>query len=261
MRWAFVAVAALLAGCGTLPDGSQWGADATLSPGWSRVRTAAKSAAYDSATWGPAVGAAALMLSGADRRLSDWAIDEKPLFGDDAARATDRLRNTTNGLALGSALLTPSGSDPGQWAVNKIRGIGVEVFAGAVAANVTGLVKGAVRREEPGGTEEKYESFVSAHATLPFADAALVRRNTDRLDWPKWGRQALDTAAVVSAAGSAWGRVEMGLHYPSDQLAGAAIGNFLGLFIHDLFMGLEPNTRISVVTGRGGSALEWELRY
>jgi hypothetical protein len=32
----------------------------------------------------------------------------------------------------------------------------------------------------------------------------------------------------------------MGLHYPTDQLLSAAIGNFVGLFVHDAFI-LNPN--------------------
>lgn len=255
------AIAVLVAGCGTLPDGREWGRDATLTPGWDRVRSAAAAAAADPVTWAPAAGAGLLLATGADRRLSDWAIEEKPLFGDDASRATDRLRNTADAMALGTALLMPSGSEPGRWGGNKLRGIGVEVLAGIVAHNLTGVIKGTVRREEPEGSEAKYESFVSAHATVPFADAALVRRNSERLDWPRWGRNVLTSTAVVTAAGSAWGRVEMGLHYPSDQLAGAAIGNFIGLFVHDLFMGLDDAGRFSVRVAPGGATLGWEARY
>lgn len=255
------AVAALLGGCGTLPDGREWGRDATLAPGWERVRSAAAAAASDPGTWAPAAGAGLLLVTGTDRRLSDWAIEQKPLFGEDAGRTTDRLRNTADAMALGTALLTPSGSDPGRWAGNKLRGIGVEALAGVVANNLTGVIKGTVRREEPTGSEARYESFVSAHATVPFADAALVRRNSERLDWPRWGRNVLTSTAAVTAAGSAWGRVEMGLHYPSDQLAGAAIGNFIGLFVHDLFMGLDDAARFHVGLVPGGATLSWETRY
>lgn len=256
-----VAVPALLVGCGTLPDGREWGHDVDLTPGWARVRGAAAAAASDPGTWVPAAGAGLLVATGADRRLSDWAIEQKPLFGDDAARTTDRLRNTADAMALGSALLTPSGSDPGRWVGNKLRGIGVEALAGIIANNLTGVIKETARREEPTGSEARYESFVSAHATVPFADAALVRRNSRWLEWPRWGRNLLNSAAVVSASGSAWGRVEMGLHYPSDQLAGAAIGNFLGLFVHDLFMGVDDSGGFSVSVRPGGATLLLERSY
>ena len=39
----------------------------------------------------------------------------------------------------------------------------------------------------------------------------------------------------ASAIGCAWARVESGAHYPSDVLAGAALGNFTTLFIQEAF--------------------------
>lgn len=138
--------------------------------------------------------------------------------------------------------------------------MGIEALTGVVATNATGLLKQAVRRREPVGEEPSDESFTSAHAILPFAGAALVRRNTGQLGWPRRGTGAVNAAALISASGSAWGRVEMGLHYPSDQLAGAAIGNFLALFIHDLFMGLEDGG-VGVRVAPGGAMLTWRVRH
>ena len=53
----------LLAGCGTLPDGRLWGQDATLVPGWDRVRDSAVGAARDPWVWGPLLGAAFFILA------------------------------------------------------------------------------------------------------------------------------------------------------------------------------------------------------
>ena len=41
------------------------------------------------------------------------------------------------------------------------------------------------------------------------------------------------------AAMTAWARIEKNWHYPTDVLVGAALGNFLGGFIHNAFMGLD----------------------
>lgn len=57
-------------------------------------------------------------------------------------------------------------------------------------------------------------SFPSGHATVAFALAATVMRY-DRL----WG-----SLFVVFAVLVAWGRVFVGVHYPSDVIAGAILG-------------------------------------
>ena len=41
----------------------------------------------------------------------------------------------------------------------------------------------------------------------------------------------------------AWARVEGDRHYPSDVLAGAALGHFLSAFIHDAFLGLPEDKK------------------
>ena len=49
-------------------------------------------------------------------------------------------------------------------------------------------------------------------------------------------RKALRINFTAIAAATAWGRVEAYHHYPSDTLAGAALGNFLANFIFDAFL-------------------------
>src|SRR5687767_9470302 len=45
-----------LGACATGNNGSFWGADATIAPGWDRIARAAVDAAKDPFTWAPAVG-------------------------------------------------------------------------------------------------------------------------------------------------------------------------------------------------------------
>ncbi|MGE0080531.1 MAG: phosphatase PAP2 family protein [Thiohalomonadaceae bacterium] len=231
-----------LGACGTLPSNRGWGEDATLDPGRDRINRAAERAVRDPGTWIPALAAAVMAASGADARLSDWARDKAPVFGNgrNAAVVSDDLRDYTNVGMFATALMTPSGPQD-EWLENKSRGVAVE--AGAVLATIgtTNLLKDVVGREQPGG--QGTESFTSNHATEPFARAALIRRNTDWLGLPGWAETAVDASFYLMAAGSAWARVEAGLHYPSDQLAGAAIGNFIALFIHDAFLGLNDEHR------------------
>jgi hypothetical protein len=242
MRWLPVVFSLAAASCGTMPDQRGWGEDATLEPDSDRMAWAAGRAALDPGTWIPALGAVLVAAAGADRRWSDWAREERPVFGDkDPGTISDNLRDVADVGMFTTAMMTPSGP-PDEFLENKARGVGVEVLAVLTTITVTNTLKYTVRREQPTGG---HESFVSNHATEPFAYAALIRRNTDHLGLHPTTELAVDSALYDMAAGSAWARVEMGLHYPSDQLAGAAIGNFIALFFHDAFLGLgEHHTSI-----------------
>jgi hypothetical protein len=50
--------ALILGGCATLPNGREWGEDATVSPGWKKVREAAVDAVKSPRFWGPLAAAA-----------------------------------------------------------------------------------------------------------------------------------------------------------------------------------------------------------
>ena len=85
-----------LSGCSG-PSGVRWGANATLSPGWQRVGTAATDAFTSPWTWGPFLGAAACGIGSVDAGISDWAREETPLFGSNAraGRTSDALGLST----------------------------------------------------------------------------------------------------------------------------------------------------------------------
>jgi hypothetical protein len=62
------------------------------------------------------------------------------------------------------------------------------------------------------------------------------------MDTYGWSPAAV-TAGRISlgtiTAATAWARVEAYQHYPSDVLAGIAIGHFFGAFVTDAFVGAE----------------------
>jgi hypothetical protein len=64
----------------------------------------------------------------------------------------------------------------------------------------------------------------------------------------------LDTAFYSLAVGTAWARVEAKKHFPSDVLAGAALGSFISAFVHDAFLGLDQGTEM-VVSVQPGKAV------
>ena len=66
-------------------------------------------------------------------------------------------------------------------------------------------------------------SFPSGHATVGFACAAVLARAAPRLALPLYA-----LAALV-----AWSRVHVGVHYPLDVVAGAALGWLIGHVIRE----------------------------
>jgi hypothetical protein len=173
-----------------------------------------------------------------DQRASDWAVKHTPVFGsgESARDMSDRLREALLAETYVTGLLTPSGKDPRSWAMAKIKG-GLVEGAGLWAVNgATNEFKDLARRERPDG--RSHRSLPSGHTSMAFAGARLSNRNLDAIDMDGAVRNTLKTANLATAATVGWARVEGEKHYPVDVLAGAALGNFLSVFIHDAFIGI-----------------------
>ena len=94
----------------------------------------------------------------------------------------------------------------------------------------SGLLKELFERDRPFVVEPLPEpiarqpatySFPSGHATVSFAAATVVAARVPRLAVP----------AYALAAAIAWSRVVVGVHYPLDVLAGAALGVAIGALV------------------------------
>ncbi|MCC7013054.1 MAG: phosphatase PAP2 family protein [Planctomycetes bacterium] len=241
------ALAALMSSsCGVMRNGSAWGETATLHPFQEDALRAARDAALDPWTWAPLAGAALLSIDDLDEGLSDWAREHTPLFGStgDARRASDDLLQAAKHSWWVSTLATPSGSELAPWARNKVQGFAVEWSAVELTRRATGLARDAVDRERPDGSDE--HSFVSAHASTSAAYCALTWRNLDSIELHDAARIPLRGGLIALAGSSAWARVEAGEHYPTDVLAGAALGNFIASFVHDAFLGRAPEVQWSL---------------
>jgi membrane-associated phospholipid phosphatase len=215
----------VLSGCGLFPD----------APGWKRAGQAAVSAAVAPATWLPLAGAAVFRVDDFDRRVSDWGIEHTPLFAspENADRASDWLFGATV-AAYGGTLVAGNAGAAERWATRWHNA----AIGGATALTTGGttlLLKEAVGRERPDGSEDA--SFPSLHAAGSTAFATLASRNL--ADLPLSGGQRTLAGAGLGALtlGTAWARIEAGQHYPSDVLAGAALGHFFALFFTEAFAG------------------------
>ncbi|MDF7808416.1 phosphatase PAP2 family protein [Pontiellaceae bacterium B12219] len=229
----------MLSGCGTLPNGQRWGQHATLAPGWDRVRHAAWNAASSPNVWAPVGTALLLQIDGADQSISDWAYENTPVFSThrkatDASNALDGFSMVMFGI---TALATPSGSDSEEWTSAKLRGTGIQLTAPLLTLGTTELLKSASNRTRPNMDDN--ESFPSGHSSSAAVNSMLAIKNTDSLLIPGWSKTTLKTGLYILPYATGWARIEGGRHYPSDVLAGIALGNFFGAFINDAFLGVD----------------------
>jgi membrane-associated phospholipid phosphatase len=234
--------ALILGGCATLPNGREWGEDATVSPGWKKVREAAVDALQSPRFWGPLAAAAVFQVDGWDRKVSNWARGQTPIFGSqqNAANWSNRLRAASSYVYFASVLATPGGDSPSEWALDKLSGAIVGAAAIAVTDEESLLLKNTAARERPNGQDT--QSMPSSHASRSAVLTALTARNLQSIDMPETTRLVLNVGLDALTYGTAWARVESGFHFPSDTLVGIALGNFNGAFFNDAFLGLEPQS-------------------
>lgn len=235
-----------------MANGSGWGQDATLSPGWERVGRAAKNAALAHGTWAPAAAALALQIGHADQNLQEWAAKNHPVFGSqrNADQMSDHLLRASGALWLASGLATQNGDDgggneEGEWFQNKAQGIGVQMGAGILLRSTVGILKDTTKRTRPNGLGKS--SFPSYHASNTSLFNTMAAKNIEHLGWS--GNAVGNTRFGLSTltAAASWARIEANQHYPSDVLAGIALGHFFGAFFTDAFLGIDNQEQALVL--------------
>ena len=255
----FIALAFIvftIAGCGTLQNGRRWGQYAIYPMVPERISHAAYDALFDLQTLLPLSGALFFRLDHYDLRVSTWATKHHPVFGssDNARQAYDYLSFGLGAETLITALATPNGKGPKNRVVKKTKEVGIELGAELATAGVTRLLKVTTDRTRPTGGEN---SFPSGHASNAFSSATLSNRNLSSIKMPEKFRMPLQWWNIFLATGVSWARVEEGAHYPSDVLAGAALGHFFSAFIYDAFIGTSEHKSwgLCVSPTKGGAII------
>jgi len=234
-----------LAGCSTTHE--KWGEHATLMPAWEHIKDSASSAANDPHTWTPLLGAVVFGLGDFDQKTSDWATRHNPLFGSDQnARSTsDSLESLSRANYFITALAAYSGQGEA-WFMNKGQGLALGFTARRINGEVTNAIKFNTYRERP-DTSDLY-SFPSGHTSNATIYASLAAQNAAYMNLSPLQETLWKTSSYTIAGLTAWARVEGRLHYPSDVLAGYALGNFLGAFLNKAFINpsYQDNLQIDI---------------
>ena len=221
------ALLAALAGCASSPP---------------RLGAAALSAAKSPRTWVPLAGAAVLSVGDLDESVSDWAADERPLFGGSADEASSDLRNAAVVGYLVTAFAVPTDN-----AADKARRLGWGLTALLAQGRAVEGLKDVVERQRPNGRNDR--AFPSGHAGVAAAAATLGQRNLRTMPMAASWRRGASIGFDVLAAGTAWARMEAEKHHAADVLAGYGIGHFVAAFVSEAF--IEPQLPAAELTFQG----------
>lgn len=214
------------------------------------------------ARFGAASLAAAVAVGLADRaarRSAGPSVGEGGHWLADAVRPLGEPQVLLPGLVLGMGAAYLSGRPD-------LAGVGarisVAVLAAAAAAEAVKVTVGRSRPDESGGDPDEFrpfsghDSFPSGHATVAFAAATALDRET-AARWVPW--VAYPLAGLVG-----WSRVRDDRHWASDAVAGAALGAWTAGKVEDF---ASPRTaegsrpRLSVEGGVAGVRLAARLGF
>ena len=257
-----VSIVVFISGCSS----QQGGMYQSNNAGWSwdkeRLRKAAWNALMDSQTLVPVAGAALFTIDDWDERLSDRASDDNPIFGSrsNAKDFSDYMLWSLLGETVITGLYVSGDNNPYNPDLSKTDYLLMEGVGVGGAAGIAGILESITDRTRPNG---KSNSFPSGHATASFAAITMSNRSLDSMNLSDSTRTALQVGNILLASSVAWARVESRQHYPSDVLAGAALGHFFSAFIYDGFMDKKDNRRFEFMFTpyKDGAALSFGIKF
>jgi len=209
--------------CTSLPNHKQW-------------KSGTVDALKDPYTWMPLGAAALVATSGKDKKISQKAIQETPLFGSNNAsdKASDDLRDVTSLIKNVSALMVKSECDIYTHPAQRML-LQQSIVMGS--DGIAGEIKDLTKRQRP--IWDGY-TFPSQHANKAFSYHAITRENLRCSQYVQYNNLLLWTSGIA-ATGTAYARVEAGAHYPVDVLAGAGFGNFITMTVNNALRAKKNN--------------------
>jgi len=222
-------IVTMLCGCA----GSGWGARTGFPDSWQAIGESARAAAVQPSVWVPLGGAIVLGVADLDDNISEWAVREQPLFGSNAADVSDDLLDASLGVWALSVVLAPADSTG-----HKLRGAATQAGSILLTGGISEGLKSITSRRRP--NDENNNSLPSGHASQAAVRTHFARTNLNYFDLPKGARRASNVALHTLDYATAWARVEANRHFPSDVLAGVALGNFVAEFMRGILFEANP---------------------
>jgi hypothetical protein len=228
-------------------------------PDASRWKKAVGQTAIHPSTWGPLAGAVLIQAANWDEKISEWAIENTPVFGsnDAASQASDTLVTGCQIVMAGSALAVPGDGSP--WKSRAAR-LAAGYGSMLISDTITGAGKEYFKRQRPLGSGR--DGFPSRHSTLAFSYATSAVYNLGQIQISAPWRRAGQWGVTMTAVAGGWARVEAGHHYPTDVLVGAVIGSFVSSVIHQAFFNSDSNIQMTATTdARQGFYLKMQIAF
>jgi len=260
LKIALLIILLLVSGCTTTVK-PVLGDAVTTTPGWSRLKQSSSQAFRDPDVWATLLGAVLLQVDDADRKLSDQLRENTPIFGSEqkAGEASDDFQSLTKLAYISTAILVPGPETTGEWFSTKAKLLGSEWLAVNAARAFTSGMKGLSQRDRPNDLNDR--SFPSGHATKASIQAQMANLNVEYLPIEPSSKQALGFTFDSFAALTAWARVEAGMHYPSDVLAGWAVGHYVAHLAQDFIDPDQQQVLVTPMSTNSGSGIQLVIRF
>lgn len=245
-RCMMIGLALSLCACSHLPDAEQ-------------LSSAALTAAKDPFTWVPAAGAV-VVLAADEKRIGNSAARHTPVFGSgkQADQASNDLNIALNVAAIASSVFAPAPDR--ESARQEMASDGLALIA---ASGATGVAKHAINRERPDHSAN--DSFPSGHTAQAFAAARILHDNLPAYNLTSYNERWLDAGVYTAATATGWARIETGEHYPTDVFMGAALGNFMVVWVTEALQqrqaesALQASMQVDTLTGIPVVNLVWRF--
>ena len=227
---------------------------------WDRMQKAAVESTAAVETWGMLLAAGVMYVSGADVTVSDWASENMPVFGsrENAQRWSDILAGGATAAQYASALAATPEESSGNAILTKLRYAATGFAANEFNYAVTGGLKGIAGRPRP--DESGNNSFPSGHSSQSAVNVTLSLHILPSLPMTENIKPFIRGLLISLAVGTSWSRIEGKKHYPSDVLAGAAIGHWIGSFMSLYFFENSPFA-LSADSMKPGYTLQVQLLF
>lgn len=229
---------------------------------WQHWTDSASRAALDGGTWVPLAGAAIIAAGGWDHAWQRSAAEHGYLFGEDGEDASNDLLTASTLIYAASALTAaPEGETFADALAWKAENLAVFVASKGAVDALSGEIKEASGRDRPDGVPD--DAFPSRHGATSAAQTAMTRRNLDYLDMDPALRDAAKVGLHALDGLTGLARIEADQHYPTDVLAGIALGNFVSNFAFNLLLepGAAPRYSLAVLPEQGGYTVQTQFAF